>query len=470
MVVSGLTSSNDFANLRPQFTPESSSSSARSAHDSMRDGTLTDAVERFFSTWDADRKRDVRSSAGTASDSQSKSGTRQIPDGDVGVPSGLLPNLLGNQVVSGLSSDGSSTSEDSARQSGFPGSASNVSASRPPSQQDDLPNRGTGSASTLGSDLANGFAIGASFVPSTTDHAPNAAATNPHFGGGITLAPRIAHSEVSNEPPIANDDMFDVTVGNFYPDSPIPISVLANDYDPNGDPLTVISVSAPTIGTAWIDSMNVVWFQPPADQIPDNYAPFELAYQITDGRGEFAQAKIKQGVGGRPDGPGIMVTDRHVLAFGIDKSRHTAVLIVPTNQEGWSADPQFASTFTVNGTDYHYATISAGPVGPLLGGGTLQSRVNWDEDAPRQAGVVAMLQVPGGIPEDQFITRLFALDANYQDNLPYHLKLEASPPVDYNSNSYVHGLLNAAFVLPPNLSQQTKHPGWETPVPIEEFD
>ncbi len=62
--------------------------------------------------------------------------------------------------------------------------------------------------------------------------------------------------------------------------------------------------------------------------------------------------------------------------------------------------------------------------------------------------------------EDQLIERLFALDAAYQDNLRYGYY-----PFDggYNSNSYTHGLMNAAGLNAPDFGGAW--PGWSAPLP-----
>lgn len=61
----------------------------------------------------------------------------------------------------------------------------------------------------------------------------------------------------------------------------------------------------------------------------------------------------------------------------------------------------------------------------------------------------------------------------YGDNLNYSLYPE-SHPGKYNSNSYVHGLLEAVSYSSPGISwsgwvEVLTHPGWGTPVPLAEF-
>jgi hypothetical protein len=66
------------------------------------------------------------------------------------------------------------------------------------------------------------------------------------------------------------------------------------------------------------------------------------------------------------------------------------------------------------------------------------------------------------------VNRLFRLDANYRDNLPYDLSPQAAEP-GYNSNSYVAGLLaTAGFENIETPDRPT--PGFDKPVPKQAFD
>jgi len=68
---------------------------------------------------------------------------------------------------------------------------------------------------------------------------------------------------VLGNPPVAVDD-----TGTTSEDTPIVISVLANDFDPDGDPLTVISTSSPATGTVVINlppPTYTITYNPPKD-------------------------------------------------------------------------------------------------------------------------------------------------------------------------------------------------------------
>ena len=68
--------------------------------------------------------------------------------------------------------------------------------------------------------------------------------------------------------------------------------------------------------------------------------------------------------------------------------------------------------------------------------------------------------------EDEFIQKLFDTDAKYKDDLRYWPI--PSDPNEYNSNSYVSGLLS---VVAENLPKQPPGtPGYTKPVPAKCFE
>jgi len=89
-----------------------------------------------------------------------------------------------------------------------------------------------------------------------------------------------------NTPPVANDD-FVLTDRN----SVVVIDVLANDNDPDGDPLSVVELldlPGPDVGNFTVTEDNRVRFE------PTNWsgAPLQIRYRISDGRGGFAEAIV----------------------------------------------------------------------------------------------------------------------------------------------------------------------------------
>lgn len=102
-----------------------------------------------------------------------------------------------------------------------------------------------------------------------------------------------------NHPPIARDDS-----ANTTQDSPVTISVLVNDTDPDGDPLTVTGVTTPANGSASTDG-STVGYAPNAGFIGTEM----FGYTIEDGNGGTASAQITVNVTPQPNRPPEAVDD-----------------------------------------------------------------------------------------------------------------------------------------------------------------
>jgi hypothetical protein len=101
------------------------------------------------------------------------------------------------------------------------------------------------------------------------------------FGGQATA--NVTVNVVSpNQPPEAND-VFASTLRT----QPVDIDVLANDSDPDGDPLTIVSFTQPANGS--VSQVNgLLRYQP--DQL--FYGEDSFSYTISDGRGGEASANV----------------------------------------------------------------------------------------------------------------------------------------------------------------------------------
>ncbi|MEP6340822.1 Ig-like domain-containing protein, partial [Parasphingorhabdus sp.] len=135
----------------------------------------------------------------------------------------------------------------------------------------------------------------------TIDYTPN-----PDFNGTDTITYTISDGnggtstatvEVTvgavNDPPVAVDD---ATVTDE--ETPVTIAVLANDSDVDGDPLTVISASAPN-GTVVINPDGTVTYTPD----PDFNGSDTITYVISDGQGGTAMATVDVTVNPVNDAP-----------------------------------------------------------------------------------------------------------------------------------------------------------------------
>jgi CshA-type fibril repeat protein len=98
---------------------------------------------------------------------------------------------------------------------------------------------------------------------------------------------------ITNPPPQANNDG-----GSTNEDTPVTVNVLANDQDPDGDDLTVISASASN-GTVVINADGTLTYTPD----PDFNGNDQIVYTISDGEGGTDSAVFDMTVVAVNDGP-----------------------------------------------------------------------------------------------------------------------------------------------------------------------
>jgi LPXTG-motif cell wall-anchored protein len=136
---------------------------------------------------------------------------------------------------------------------------------------------------TAVSDPANGAAVinGDGTVTYTPDPDFNGVDTFTYTisdgnGGSDTATVTVTVTPV-NDPPVAVDD-----TATTVEDTPVDVVVLANDSDPEGDPLTVTGiVTTPANGTAVINGDNTITYTPD----PNFSGVDAFQYEISDGNG-----------------------------------------------------------------------------------------------------------------------------------------------------------------------------------------
>jgi hypothetical protein len=107
-------------------------------------------------------------------------------------------------------------------------------------------------------------------------------------GGGTATATVTITVGSINNPPIAEDDEFVTDTTTI-----VTIDVLANDSDPDGDPLTVVELlDLPSVEIAdlTITEDNRIRFVPTGWSGRD---PIRIRYRISDGRGGFDIATLE---------------------------------------------------------------------------------------------------------------------------------------------------------------------------------
>lgn len=139
-----------------------------------------------------------------------------------------------------------------------------------------------------------------------------------------------------NHPPVASPDAFTVSR-----DSTGTFDVLANDHDPDGDALAIVSVTAPQHGIATVSGARVV-YTPAAGYI----GPDTFSYTVNDGKGLTASATVTVTVI-EANHPPIARDD-----FGISGLNTPLDMLVLANDTDPDGDPLTIVSFTqpANGT------------------------------------------------------------------------------------------------------------------------
>jgi outer membrane protein OmpA-like peptidoglycan-associated protein len=118
------------------------------------------------------------------------------------------------------------------------------------------------------------------------------------YGGSdtATVVITIGSTGPTNQPPVAANDSAETFVGTA-----VRIPVLANDSDPDGDALRLVSVGTPAHGGASINAQGTVTYVPVSGYVGND----SFSYTIEDGRGGTATGQvtvrvIDNGSGNRP--------------------------------------------------------------------------------------------------------------------------------------------------------------------------
>src|SRR6266542_934550 len=129
-----------------------------------------------------------------------------------------------------------------------------------------------------------------------------------------------------DHPPIVKDDTANTTTAK-----PVTIAVLANDFDPDGDPMTVTAVTKPAHGTAVINGAA------PNDTV--NYSSSSgftgtdtFSYTGSDGKGGTASARVTVTVSTPPNHPPVAADD--TASTTKNKSVTIAVLANDSDPDG----------------------------------------------------------------------------------------------------------------------------------------
>ena len=130
-----------------------------------------------------------------------------------------------------------------------------------------------------------------SFTPAANYNGAVPVATYTATDGTLTSSATLAIALAPvNDAPVAHDDLASTAIN-----TPLAISVLANDTDADGDVLTVISATLadPTHGTVTVNADGTLNFTP----APNVTGPVVIAYTVSDGHGGSDTATVTVNVG-----------------------------------------------------------------------------------------------------------------------------------------------------------------------------
>lgn len=152
--------------------------------------------------------------------------------------------------------------------------------------------------STTGQNITGTVTAGSILILPTTSFTPEPTATP-------TATPMPTPTPTNTSVPVPNNH--DPAHGNDTAvtdeDTVVIIAVLQNDHDPDGDPLTVSTVTAPRHGTVLLNADQTITYSPATNYFGDD----NFDYTIIDGRGGSATAAVNITINPINDPPEIAI-------------------------------------------------------------------------------------------------------------------------------------------------------------------
>ena len=166
-----------------------------------------------------------------------------------------------------------------------------------------------------------------------------------------------------------------------------------------------------------------------------------------------------------PDGRQPLYLKSHwVAGISTHGSKHTAVVIIPSDQDRYRGDSRFQ---TAPDSGMVYATVGAGSAK-----GKLVSGINRDTDADLGTAIDFTPIDSKGMNEESVIDAVFAAEKAYSrgEALDYDLVPESGimkmgAGDGYNSNSFIRGLIKAVGLEAPDCPDPCVGYGKEAPIP-----
>jgi hypothetical protein len=213
--------------------------------------------------------------------------------------------------------------------------------------------------------------------------------------GDVALSPIVGSVTLGTAPfdaqPIAVNDS--VTTGY---NTPVTIAVLANDSDPDNDPLTITAAGPASRGTVTITGDGTTLLYTPTTNL---CGPDSFTYTVSDGRGGSAAASVTVAVGCPENLPPIAGDDTATTAFNTP----VTVAVLANDTDG-NADPltvvavsgaaRGIATIAVNGQSVTYA-----PTTGLCGVDTFTYTVSDGHGANATASVTVTVGCTTGLTQ-----------------------------------------------------------------------
>ncbi|NOX88708.1 MAG: tandem-95 repeat protein [Calditrichaeota bacterium] len=209
-----------------------------------------------------------------------------------------------------------------------------------------------------------------------------------------------------NDPPVAADDSLGIDE-----DSTVTIDVLANDSDPDGDNLSIVSATSPKHGTVTIEGDSAITYSPDL-----NYSGADsFNYVIQDPGGLTDTAQVKITIREINDPPEIVnLPDELFIEVGscayLEMSQYESDVDTPDSLLTWSFESSdTALTYSYNDTTDTLEICSDGPAGEYY----LYVTLTDDSGATDQDTILVHVDNPSGLADAALAPKVYSLSQNY---------------------------------------------------------
>jgi hypothetical protein len=211
----------------------------------------------------------------------------------------------------------------------------------------------------------------ATYQPNANYFGPDSFAFKANDGRADSTAAATASITVNhvNHPPVANNDSATTAQA-----TPITVSVLTNDSDPDNDLLTVTATSVPAHGTAVVNAGATVTYTPTAGYT----GPDSFTYYVSDGNGGTASAAVSITViSPITNLVGNSGFELNTSGWQTEASANTLTRVAGGHSGGWAAQLSNASAGGYCGIDDKPSWVTVTQAGAYTIGLWVRSNTPW---------------------------------------------------------------------------------------------